>query len=218
MPDLPYGLLVEFGIENGKNEETILSENSHGIESLTISGTTLELVKGDIAAQDVDAIVNAANSALAGGGGVDGAIHAAGGPGIMAETRLRHKEEGCATGSAVMTGAGRLRARHVIHAVGPIWRGGQKGEDTKLASAYATCLRLATEKNLNSIAFPSLSTGAYCYPLEEAAAIALSTVAKALTDNPTSLRLVRFVLYDNQTLAVYKAALGRLTSQKTAGQ
>ena len=142
-----------------------------------VAGRVLELVEGDITRQRVDAVVNAANSGLRGGGGVDGAIHRAGGPEIMAECR---KIGGCPTGSAVATTAGRLHARYVIHAVGPIWYGGSRREPELLASAYRTSLQVADERGVKTIAFPSLSTGAYGYPIEPAAGIALSTVVDYL--------------------------------------
>ena len=129
----------------------------------------------------VDAIVNAANSSLAGGGGVDGAIHRRGGPSLMAETDARYPE-GCPTGSAVVTGAGTLDAKHVFHAVGPIWRGGGRGEAELLAGAYRRCLELAVEHECKSIAFPSLSTGAYSYPMDQAARIGLSTAKRFVAE------------------------------------
>jgi O-acetyl-ADP-ribose deacetylase (regulator of RNase III) len=176
----------------------------------TINGRVLELVLGDITAQVVDAIVNAANSALAGGGGVDGAIHRAGGPAIMEETR-RLYPDGCPTGSAVITGAGKLRAKYVIHAVGPVWRGGNAGEEKQLASAYRTSLNLAADQGCRSIALPALSTGAYRYPLDEAARIATNTASDFLvqlaTDSP--LRLVRFVLFPADALDAFERALDR---------
>jgi O-acetyl-ADP-ribose deacetylase (regulator of RNase III) len=162
----------------------------------TINGRILELVLGDITAQEVDAIVNAANSALAGGGGVDGAIHRAGGPAIMEETR-RLYPDGCPTGSAVITGAGKLPAKYVIHAVGPMWRGGNAGEEQLLASAYRRSLEHAAEHACRSVALPALSTGAYRYPLDAAARVAINTAADFLdqltADSP--LDLVRFVLF-----------------------
>jgi O-acetyl-ADP-ribose deacetylase (regulator of RNase III) len=162
----------------------------------TINGRDLELVLGDITTQEVDAIVNAANSALAGGGGVDGAIHRAGGPAIMEETR-RLYPDGCPTGSAVITGAGNLRAKYVVHAVGPVWRGGNAGEEKLLASAYRRSLELAAKHGCRSVALPALSTGAYRYPLDEAARVAIITATDFLcqttTDSP--LDLLRFVLF-----------------------
>jgi len=165
---------------------------------------TLELVQGDITEQEVDAIVNAANSRLAGGGGVDGAIHRAGGPSIMAETKRRYPN-GCPTGSAVITGAGNLKAKYVIHAVGPIYRGGTQGEADLLARAYRRSLELAVENDCESVAFPSLSTGAYRYPVEEAARVAIATVVDFLKQNKAP-KLVRFVLFDAGTYKAYEKA------------
>jgi len=173
-----------------------------------INGRTLELVQGDITNQKVDAIVNAANSALAGGGGVDGAIHRAGGPSIMEECR---NIGGCPTGSAVATGAGNLGAKSVFHAVGPIWRGGGRGEPELLAGAYAACLKIASDSGYRSIAFPSISTGAYGYPVEAAAKIALQTAAGFLRGE-SSVELVSFVLFDSATLAAYAEALKQVHS------
>lgn len=141
----------------------------------TIGGQTVELVQGDITQQQLDAIVNAANSRLAGGGGVDGAIHRRGGPAIMQETARRYPE-GCPTGSAVISGAGNLPAKYVIHAVGPVWSGGGRGEAALLAGCYRRALELAVERGCSSIAFPAISTGAYGYPLDAAAEVALGTV------------------------------------------
>jgi O-acetyl-ADP-ribose deacetylase (regulator of RNase III) len=171
-----------------------------------IGPCTLELTNGDITEQETDAVVNAANSRLAGGGGVDGAIHRAGGPAIMAETDGKYPD-GCPTGSAVITGAGNLKAAYVIHAVGPVWSGGQKGEPDKLASAYRRCLELAAENECSSIAFPSLSTGAYRYPVDLAARNALRSVIDFLKQHEKP-RLVRFVLFDSAT---YAAALEELS-------
>ena len=170
----------------------------------------LELVRGDITEQDTDAIVNAANSGLAGGGGVDGAIHRAGGPKIMEECR---RIGGCPTGEARITSGGELAVRYVIHAVGPVYRDGVSGEKRLLANAYLSSLRLAVEHDLHSIAFPSLSTGAYRYPLRDAADVALRTVAGFLQDEGHGLELVRFVLFDERTLREYEAALDRLSRE-----
>lgn len=169
----------------------------------------IELVLGDITRQQVDAVVNAANSRLAGGGGVDGAIHRAGGPSIMAETR-RLYPEGCPTGSAVITAAGNLAARYVIHAVGPVWNGGNRGEEILLSSAYQSSLRLADEHDCQSVAMPALSTGAYRYPLEDAARVAIATSAAFLSqlDDSRPLVLVRFVLFSPDALAAFQQALG----------
>lgn len=171
----------------------------------TINGVTLSLLRGNIVGVEVDAIANAANSALAGGGGVDGAIHRAGGPTIMAECR---KIGGCSTGSAVATTAGKLKARYVFHAVGPIYRG--REEDARLlASAYQSCLNLAEQYKVKSIAFPSLSTGVYGYPLDEAAPIALRTVIEHIK-KPTSLQQVMFVLFGSDSYAAFERALAAL--------
>ena len=172
-----------------------------------IAGTLIELVQGDITKQDTDAIVNAANTTLLGGGGVDGAIHRAGGPSILEECR---RLGGCATGDAKITGAGRLPARHVIHAVGPVYRDGRHGEPDLLASAYRRSLEVVLAYGLTSVAFPSISTGAYRFPIAEAAAIALGTVAHVVGDRPGWLDLVRFVLFSAPDLAVYEQALAAL--------
>lgn len=173
---------------------------------IKIGETTLELVKGNIVQQEVDAIVNAANTKLAGGGGVDGAIHRAGGKSIMEECRTL---QGCPTGSAKPTGAGNLPAKWVIHAVGPFYSNRAKDPEL-LASAYRTSLEIAVEKECGSIAFPSLSTGAYRYPLHEAAPIALGTIIEFLRSQPHNLKLVRLVLFDDKTVAAYEKALRAL--------
>jgi O-acetyl-ADP-ribose deacetylase len=174
----------------------------------TINGRVLELVLGDITAQEVDAIVNAANSRLAGGGGVDGAIHRTGGPAIMEETDRRYPE-GCPTGSAVISTAGNLRAKYVIHAVGPVWHGGNAGEERLLSSAFRTALDLAAQHGCRSITLPALSTGAYRYPLDQAARVAISTAAEFLHQLPTdsALRLVRFVLFSADALTEFQHTL-----------
>lgn len=169
---------------------------------------TVRLVMGDITREQTDAIVNAANSSLLGGGGVDGAVHRAGGPAILAECRaIRARQGGCPPGGAVMTTGGRLSARHVIHTVGPVWRGGGSGEPGVLASCYRNALRLAAAARLESISFPSISTGAYGYPLEKAAPVALSAVAAFLEGEPGAPSLVRFVLFDEESFEAYRAAL-----------
>jgi O-acetyl-ADP-ribose deacetylase (regulator of RNase III) len=175
----------------------------------TINGVTLELIQGDIVKVQADAIVNAANKWLAGGGGVDGAIHRAGGPEIMAECQ---RIGGCPTGSAVTTTAGKLKAKHVFHAVGPIYSGSDEDERL-LRSAYQTCLDLAEERKLTSIAFPSLSTGVYGYPLELAAPIALGTVIEHIK-KPTSLKQVTFVLFGDSAYRAFESALTRLLAKK----
>ena len=171
----------------------------------TINGVTLALLKGNIVEVQADAIVNAANSGLRGGGGVDGAIHRAGGPTIMEESR---KIGGCPTGSAVATSAGKLQARYVFHAVGPIYSGTQEDERL-LASAYQSCLDLAEHHRISSIAFPSLSTGVYGYPLDEAAPIALRTIIRHI-QKPTSLQEVTVVLFGNEAFQAFERALNSL--------
>ena len=173
-----------------------------------VNGSTIELVRGDIIVQETDAIVNAANSRLTGGGGVDGAIHRAGGPSIMEETRRKYPG-GCPTGRAVITGSGDLKTGYVIHTVGPIYRGGERGESGLLTSAYRESLRLASEHGLKSISFPSISTGAYHYPIAEAAEIAISTVKKYLHDHP-EIELIRFVLFSDRDYNVYQAILEKV--------
>lgn len=165
----------------------------------------LALALGDITTFAADAIGNAANAALAGGGGVDGAIHAAAGPVLAEALRAYH---GCPTGSAVITPAGALLARHVIHAVGPIWHGGDRGEAGLLARAYRRALELADQALCRTLALPSISTGAYGYPVDRAAPIALATVAGYLEAEARSLERVTFVLFDRATFAAYAEALG----------
>ena len=170
-----------------------------------IGSCTLDLTTGDITQQQTDAMVNAANSRLAGGGGVDGAIHRRGGPSIMAETRQKYPQ-GCLTGDAVITAAGDLPAQYVIHTVGPIWSGGQGGEEAQLISAYRRSLEVAVAHDCHSLAFPSLSTGAYGYPVDLAARAALRTVRTFLQDHQQP-SLVRFVLFDTDTYNTYAAVL-----------
>jgi O-acetyl-ADP-ribose deacetylase (regulator of RNase III) len=173
----------------------------------------IELLEGDITQQRTDAIVNAANSSLLGGGGVDGAIHRAAGPELLAETRTLG---GCVTGDAKISRGYRLPARYVIHAVGPIYRSGDSQAAELLASAYRRSLEVAAANGIESIAFPSISTGAYGYPVEEAAPIALKTTADFLRLNQ-SIRLVRFVLFTTAVLAVYSHALDGLVASGYAG-
>ena len=168
----------------------------------TINGVTLALIRGNIVEVHADAIVNAANSGLRGGGGVDGAIHRAGGPSIMEECR---KIGGCPTGKAVVTTAGRLPAKYIFHAVGPIYSGGTDDERL-LASAYQSCLNLAEQHQVKSISFPSLSTGIYGYPLELAAPIALRTIIEHIK-KPTNLQQVLMVLFGENAYKVHEQAL-----------
>lgn len=173
-----------------------------------VGSAILELVTGDITEQEVDAIVNAANSQLAGGGGVDGAIHRRGGPILMEET-ARLYPQGCPTGSAVITSAGGLPCRYVIHAVGPVWHGGGRGERDLLASAYLSCLELAVQHACQSLAFPSLSTGAYGFPIREAAGIALGATVSFLRQQQRPA-LVRFVLWGDTAHQAFLEALESL--------
>lgn len=165
----------------------------------------LALLRADITTLDVDAIINAANRSLAGGGGVDGAVHRAGGPDIMRE--LRERYSGCATGEAVITGAGRMPARFVIHAVGPRWRDGQRGEPDLLASAYRNAFRLAHEHRLETVAAPSISTGIYGFPIDLAAPIALGEARRALEVDGASIRRITFALFSPGDLDTFAAAL-----------
>jgi len=176
----------------------------------TVHQSNLEVVQGDITQQETEAIGNAANSALAGGGGVDGAIHRAGGPTIMSELKARYK--GCPTGSSVITGGGNLKAKYVIHAVGPRYSGSTKDAEL-LSSAYRKSLELCTQNKISSIAFPSISTGIYGYPVEEASRIALKTVMDYLKDH-SEINLITFVLFDSKTFNVYQEALKELTKAK----
>ncbi len=176
------------------------------MRELSLGAARLELVRGDITEQDTDAIVNAANSTLLGGGGVDGAIHRAGGAKILEECK---RFGGCPTGDARTTAGGRLKARYVIHTVGPVYRDGSRGEAGLLASAYRRSLEEAAAHGVTSIAFPSISTGAYRYPIGEASRLALRTVAECLPSHP-GIHLVRFVLFSAADLATYEQALAEL--------
>jgi len=171
-----------------------------------IGETRIVLLEGDITQQDTDAIVNAANTTLLGGGGVDGAIHRAGGAAILEECR---RLGGCATGDAKLTGGGRLPARWVVHTVGPVYRDGRHGEPELLASAYRRSLEVATGHGVRTISFPSISTGAYRYPIEAAAGIALESVCAFLDADPQGLQQVRVVLFSSSDLGVYGRALER---------
>jgi len=172
-----------------------------------VGASVIDLTQGDITEQTTDGIVNAANTTLLGGGGVDGAIHRAGGPAIL--EACRHLG-GCATGDAKITSGGRLAARWVVHAVGPVYRDGRHGEPALLASAYRRSLEVSVEHGLRSLAFPSISTGAYRFPVGDAARIALGAVKSHLEAGPSTLELVRFVLFSDRDLAVYGAALDAL--------
>jgi O-acetyl-ADP-ribose deacetylase (regulator of RNase III) len=177
-------------------------------QEVVINQTRLSIVQGDITAQATDAIVNAANSGLMGGGGVDGAIHRAGGPTILEECKQIVARQGrLPTGKAVITSGGNLRAKHVIHTVGPIWQDGNKGEAALLRSAYRESLKLAAEHNLSSVSFPSISTGAYGYPLAEASGVAIGAVASFMQEQVTSIKEVVFVLFDARTYQAYASAL-----------
>ncbi len=173
-----------------------------------IGNTRVTLVQGDITTQSVDAIVNAANSSLLGGGGVDGAIHRAGGPAILDACRDIRAEQGeCAPGNAVATTAGNLPAKRVIHTVGPVWRGGHKGEFVILESAYATSLTVAMKEELRTVAFPSISTGAYGFPIDRAVFVALQTTQRTVRKNPDAFDEIRFVLFSDADLLTYATAL-----------
>jgi O-acetyl-ADP-ribose deacetylase len=175
-----------------------------------VKRSAIELIQGDIVDQDVDAIVNAANSSLLGGGGVDGAIHDAAGSGLQAECRTLG---GCPTGEARITQGYRLKARHVIHAVGPVYHGRPRDAEL-LASAYRSSLQLASQHGIKTIAFPSISTGIFGYPLDEAAPIALSTVVAYLDDHP-EIDLVRFILWDGTARVAYERAAIALLNKRT---
>ncbi len=171
-----------------------------------INKGVLSITEGDITKQETEAIVNAANKSLRGGGGVDGAIHRAGGPKILEECE---KIGGCETGEAVITTGGNLKAKYVIHTVGPVYRGGLRNEPGLLENAYQNSLKLASSKGIKSIAFPSISTGAYGYPLDSAAEIALKTAVTYLREH-TDIELVRFVLFGHNAYEVYERVLKRL--------
>ncbi|OGO58830.1 MAG: O-acetyl-ADP-ribose deacetylase [Chloroflexi bacterium RBG_19FT_COMBO_47_15] len=178
---------------------------------IAVGKTKVVLIQDDITWQATEAIVNAANSGLMGGGGVDGAIHRAGGPAILDECRRIISRIGrLDTGKAVITTGGNLKAKYVIHTVGPVWRGGNRGEADLLASAYRESLELATDHKLKSISFPSISTGIYGYPVAEAAKVALDAVIAFLRDEPNSLEKVYFVLYDSKTYKAYSAKLAEV--------
>ena len=176
---------------------------------IDIGGRRLEIERGDITQQVVDAIGNAANAALRGGGGVDGAIHRAAGPGLLEELRERYPE-GTPTGTAVATSGHGLPARWVLHAVGPVWRGGSHGEPEELAGAYRSSLRLADELEARSVAFPAISMGIYGYPGPDGARVALTTVIEHL-EGETGIELVRFVMFSDETHRLFEDALAAVS-------
>lgn len=188
---------------------------NESIAELTIDEAKLGLILGDITRQATEAIVNAANPSLMGGGGVDGAIHRAGGAAILEQCReIISKIGRLDTGKAVLTTGGKLQAKHVIHTVGPVWHGGSRHEAELLASAYRESLKLATDYKLKSLSFPSISTGIYGYPLDEAARVALTTVIAFLRNTPTSLEEILFVLYDPETYRAYSLKLVDAAGQR----
>lgn len=177
-----------------------------------VSNDRIKLIKGDITKVKVDAIVNAANTSLLGGGGVDGAIHRAGGPEILEECkRIRSKQGGCRTGDAVITTAGRLPAKYVIHTVGPVWSGGKNNEEVLLRSCYRKSLELAVKNGVKTIAFPNISAGVYGYPKEPAAKIAIDEVSKFLKENE-SIEKVIFVCFDDKNFEIYSQLLETITN------
>ena len=199
---------VLYSVEGGAATDKPGTQNHRRMTTVLLGRGTLALVTGDITVLEADAIVNAANSGLLGGGGVDGAIHRAGGAAILEECRAVVASSGpLPPGRAVATTGGRLHARYVIHTVGPVWRGGNRGEPDTLASTYRESLLLARRLGLTSVAFPSISTGAYGYPITLAAGIALEEVAHFLADAPEPARIVTFVLHDEHTMQAYETAL-----------
>jgi O-acetyl-ADP-ribose deacetylase (regulator of RNase III) len=178
------------------------------IDARAIGERRLEIARGDITSEAVDAIGNAANEALRGGGGVDGAIHRAAGPGLLAELRQRYPD-GTPTGTAVATDAHELPSRWVLHAVGPVWRGGDQGEPELLAGAYRSSLRLADELGARSVAFPAISMGIYGYPGQDGARVAVTTVADHLRGE-TGVELVRFVLFSEETYSLFAEAVAEV--------
>ncbi len=175
---------------------------------VNINQAKLSIIRGNITQQDTEAIVNAANSSLMGGGGVDGAIHRTGGPRILEECKQIVAKQGrLPTGKAVITSGGNLKAKYVIHTVGPIWLGGSQNEAELLASTYQESLKIAAENHLSNISFPSISTGAYSYPVDSAAKVAIRAISSFLREKDTSIRKVVFVLFDSATFAAYSSAL-----------
>ena len=181
--------------------------------TIIISGVTFRLVQGDITNEAVDAVVNAANSGLMGGGGVDGAIHRRGGPAILEACKIIRRDQypdGLPTGQAVTTTGGNLPTHHVIHTVGPVWHGGDQGEPGLLADAYRNSLEQAHQNGLRTIAFPSISTGIFGFPIDRAAPIALGTAAEVVRRHPDAFDEIRFVLFSAPDFAVYRQALNTL--------
>ena len=175
-----------------------------------IGKTKLSLIRGDITLQETEAIVNAANTSLLGGGGVDGAIHRAGGPKILEECKgIRAKQKGCLTGEAVITTGGNMATEYVIHTVGPVWSGGNLNEEQLLRNAYYNSLNLAKRNNIKSVSFPSISTGVYRFPIDKAARIALATVKEFILEY--NFAEVRFVLFSERDLQIYEGALRKVT-------
>ncbi|MFC3799330.1 O-acetyl-ADP-ribose deacetylase [Cohnella sp. GCM10012308] len=178
--------------------------------NITMNGTMIEVIQGDITRSELDCIVNAANTSLLGGGGVDGAIHRAGGKQILEECiRIRNKQGGCAVGEAVITTGGNLQARYVIHTVGPVWQGGAGSEDELLGNCYRNALSLAAEHGIRTIAFPNISTGIYGYPKARAADVALKAIA-AVLDSRQAFRQIRFVCFDQENYDLYARRIERL--------
>ncbi|MBI4545382.1 MAG: O-acetyl-ADP-ribose deacetylase [Gemmatimonadetes bacterium] len=187
------------------------------MEHLRIGSTNVRLVQGDITEQQVEAVVNAANSTLLGGGGVDGAIHRRGGPEILAECQELRRTRypgGLPTGEAVATTAGKLPAKRVIHTAGPVWHGGGRGEPELLRSAYRNSLERAREEGLRTVAFPAISTGAYGYPIRQAAPLALGAVADYVPSHPDAFDEIRFVLFSASDLEAYREALSGLAQDE----
>ena len=198
-------------------ENLPLLRNDKLDHQIIINGATISLETGDLTEQVTDAIVNAANPGLMGGGGVDGAIHRAVGLAILEECKIIVARHGfLPTGKAVITTGGNLKAKFVIHTVGPVWHGGNSNEPAFLASAYRESLTLASERNLHSIAFPSISAGAYGYPVQAAAKVAISTVIQFLAETNTSLQHVVFVLFSNEAYETYAASLSAANGHEPA--
>lgn len=192
-------------------ERELPSKNKKGLPATasTMVQAKLLVKQGDITKVGADAIVNAANTGLRGGGGVDGAIHRAGGPAIMeACAEIREDKGGIATGEAVLTTAGELPARYVIHTAGPVWHGGKNGEARLLAKCYRNSLLLADKQKLTHVSFPNISTGIYGFPKQKAAEIAVKTVTKYIKENPSGLQEISFICFDEENYQLYKQLIG----------